>query len=96
MNSRTNEPKPLEKTIYVGTFVQCLDRHSLSIDENAMIPVNEYGQIVFIPVMPTDLNAIASECGWSSYRVVNASANQFFVPGFVGRLETSPQATCLT
>ena len=73
----------LEKTLYIGTFIQCESPTKLDICPNGMIGVGENGKIAFI-LRSVKGQQFPTQEGWEQAKVVRIQDVGFFFPGFIG------------
>ena len=78
----------LEKTIYIGTFIQCDTLTELDIIPNGMIGVNEQGKIAFVLRSYKGRRYPDGE-GWEEAKIVRIQDHGFFFPGFIGQSHKS-------
>lgn len=74
----------LEKTIYIGPFIQCETLTELDVVPNGMIGVNEQGKIAFVLRTVKGRQMPAGE-GWEDAKIVRIQDHGFFFPGFIGK-----------
>lgn len=79
----------LQRTVYAGTFIQCLSLTDLDILENAAIGVDENGVIAFIEKdvkEPGGAEVAEQKYGWKDSSIIKGvgDSTAFFFPGFVG------------
>ena len=75
----------LEKTIYIGPFVQCDTLTELDVCPNGMIGVDENGRVAFILRSMKGRHMPYGE-GWEEAKIVRVQDYGFFFPGFIGNL----------
>lgn len=73
----------LQKTLYIGPFIQCDTLTDLDICPNGMIGVDEDGKIAFV-LRSMKGEQIPIEGGWEEAKVVRIDGPGFFFPGFIG------------
>jgi guanine deaminase len=74
---------PLEKTLYIGPFIQSESLTELKFMVNGMVGVDEEGKISFIRKDHKG-RQIPIDGEWEKAKVVFAGRNGFFFPGFIG------------
>lgn len=73
----------LEKTVYIGPFIQCESLNELEICPQGIIGVDENGKIVYVARDMKGRPLPALE-GWEHAKVVHTERHGFFFPGFIG------------
>ncbi|MCJ1439609.1 MAG: hypothetical protein MMC23_000089 [Stictis urceolatum] len=77
---------PLQRTVYVGTFIHCTSLTELDVLENTAIGVDEHGIIAFVEGdVKDDLTARVNAHGWKEPVIVRQDPDiiGFWFPGFV-------------
>ncbi|KAF2398371.1 guanine deaminase [Trichodelitschia bisporula] len=74
---------PLERTIYVGSFVHCKTLQELDICDEGAIGVDETGTIAFVERGVKDVAKVQERHGWGVCKVVRIGSTSFFFPGFI-------------
>ena len=83
--------KPLQRTIYIGTFIHSLRLDFIEVVEVGAIGVDEKGVIAFVEkdYTSTELDeTVKNKHGWEKWetvRIGDGRSTKFFFPGFVGR-----------
>ncbi|KAK3049353.1 hypothetical protein LTR09_009272 [Extremus antarcticus] len=80
----------LEKTIYIGAFIQCATLTELDICENGMIGVDETGKIAFV-LRESRGRKFPDGEGWEEAKIVRILDYGFFFPGFIDTHIHAPQ-----
>ncbi len=80
----------LEKTIYIGAFIQCATLTELDICENGMIGVDETGKIAFV-LRESRGRKFPDGEGWEEAKIVRILDYGFFFPGFIGKISSRRQ-----
>lgn len=73
----------LEKTLYIGPFIETPSLGELDICPNGMIGVDEQGKIAFVTRSVKGAQ-IPVEGGWEDAKVVRINGTGWFFPGFIG------------
>ncbi|KAK8170629.1 hypothetical protein BC567DRAFT_163975 [Phyllosticta citribraziliensis] len=82
----------MQKTVYVGTFVQSKSLQELDICAKGAVGVDENGRIAFTSRGFDNLEAVLKEHeGWSGAKVIEGQKNGFFFPGFIDTHIHAPQ-----
>jgi guanine deaminase len=83
---------PIEKTIFLGTFVHSKSLTELEICEKGAIGVDENGVMQFIEKDATSVDEVKSKHpSWSTALTSQLPANAFFFPGFIDTHTHAPQ-----
>ncbi|KAK7516589.1 hypothetical protein IWZ03DRAFT_360297 [Phyllosticta citriasiana] len=84
--------REVQKTVYVGTFVQSKSLQELDICEKGAVGVDENGRIAFTARSVDHLETVLKEHeGWSGAKVIKGQENDFFFPGFIDTHIHAPQ-----
>ncbi|KAK7618523.1 hypothetical protein IWX50DRAFT_565200 [Phyllosticta citricarpa] len=84
--------REVQKTVYVGTFVQSKSLQELDICEKGAVGVDENGRIAFTARSVDHLETVLKEHeGWSGAKVIKGQENGFFFPGFIDTHIHAPQ-----
>ena len=73
----------LQKTIYIGTFIQCETLTELDIIPNGMVGVDEHGKIAFV-LRSFKGRRYPDNEGWEEAKIIRIQDHGFFFPGFIG------------
>lgn len=82
-HNRTIDKMALQKTIYIGTFIQCETLTELDIIPNGMVGVDEHGKIAFVLRSFKGRRYPDGE-GWEEAKIIRIQDHGFFFPGFIG------------
>ena len=81
---------PLQRTVYVGTFLHSASLELVEVRENTAIGVDEDGIIAFVWEFDTEneqgLRDYVQLHGWADYQIHRAPRSNvsFWFPGFIG------------
>ena len=89
---------PLRPTVYSGNFINCISISEIEVLENALVGVDEEGDICFIVTEPhtkgRSVKEVVDEWGWDvrfgdengEWDLVESGAHgrSWFFPGFIG------------
>ncbi|KAK8157115.1 hypothetical protein IWX90DRAFT_315162 [Phyllosticta citrichinensis] len=82
----------MQKTVYVGTFVQSKSLQELDFCAKGAVGVDENGRIAFTSRGFDNLETVLKEHeGWSGAKVIEGQKNGFFFPGFIDTHIHAPQ-----
>lgn len=81
---------PINKTIYLGSFVHCIALGDLEICENGAIGVDEQGIIQFVEKDTCLETIFQKHADWKSAKTISVT-DGFFFPGFIDTHTHAPQ-----